>query len=115
MTQDMPNTVAEAQMQIRAAMRQPRRIPAWKIVATVVLAAALGVIAISVARAAERIAAYEIVVYPAGKDLREDRPNLVAIAGPYAGREECRIAIASVKLANGARLRCDAIDNRRMR
>lgn len=68
----------------------------------------------SEASATERPGAYEIVAYRAGKDLREDQPNLVVISGPF-GREECRIAIASVKLANGSRLRCDKVEERRVR
>lgn len=88
----------------------------------IIVAAALGVGLFVVAFFAPRASgadrsqpAFEIVAYPAGKDLRADRPNLVVVAGPYASREECRIAIASVRLANGKRLRCDRIETRRVR
>lgn len=89
----------------------------WKIVGGFVLAAALVVIAISIARAAERTGGYEIVAYRSGKDLREDRPNIIPLPDSrHDTRELCRHAIQFVRVQqSGMRLRCDKIDDRRVR
>ena|SRR6266545_609060 len=91
-----------------------RPMPARKIVAAFVLAVAL---AISVARAAELPTAYEIVAYRAGKDLRTDEPNIIPLPDSrHDSRELCRHAIQFVKVQeSGMRLRCDKIDDRRVR
>jgi hypothetical protein len=139
---ELPNTVTEAQMRLRQDMHgsiewqvRSSTDPEWlrrqlspdiivppsrtaKRVALLVVAMVIGGIVLGMCaagRAAEVPGRFEIVAYPAGRDLREDRPNLIVISGPYAGREECRIAIASVKLANGNRLRCDRIEDRRVK
>lgn len=130
---ELPNTVAEAQERLHAirSSTDPRWVEQqlapqppddasvhWEIVLAgcigTFIAGAIVTVAVFYAFPAKADTAYEIVAYPAGKDLREDRPNLIVVSGPY-GREECRIAIASVKLANGSRLRCDAVEERRTR
>lgn len=129
MTHEFANTVTDAQRQLYKDMRRDEwaepgpdivapEIKRSRVLMRTVVGALFIIGAIAIARGvlgAEQPGRFEIVAYPAGKDLREDRPNLIVIAGPYSGREECRIAIASVKLANGKRLRCDRIEDRRVK
>lgn len=73
-----------------------------------VIAALLIVVGIAVARGvsgAERTLSgpYEISLFRAGSDYREDRPSSETIAGPFDSRESCRIAITRVRVASGVR------------
>lgn len=69
------------------------------------------------ASATERPAAYEIVAYRAGKDLRTDAPNIIPLPDSrHDTREACRHAILFVKVKeSGMRLRCDAVETGRTR
>lgn len=92
--------------------------PAW--IAAGMLGAGVFALAFAAprAKAAERTVPgqYEINWYRAGKDYREGRPSFGWAAGPYDTRVECGIAIQFVKVpVSGARLRCDPVEQGRVR
>lgn len=59
---------------------------------------------------------YEINFTRAGRDYRVGSPNLGFVAGPYESREVCRHAIQFVKVReSGLRLRCDPVEQTRVR
>jgi len=96
----------------RAVDRLPARGFLWAASLSLLAWALVIVFAVWASRAfaAEQTPQWEVVAYPPGRDLREDRPNLVAVAGPFASRMECTHAIAFVKLAKPVRLRCDRVE-----
>lgn len=90
-----------------------RPTPVWKIVAAFVLAAALVVVAISIARAAERNGAFEItLLLPPDADRR----NIFTLSGAYADRGACeRAKKRLIVMAAGARVVCYPAETRRAR
>lgn len=90
-----------------------RRLPRWFWV--MLIAMALTVVGISVARAAEVPGRWEITLFHAGKDY-----DVVArthrVLAVYDSREECRNAIVRVRVqVSGARLVCNPVGQERVR
>lgn len=94
-----------------------RRTVLWRWIAAAVVA--VGIIAtVRGVYGAERFnpGPHEIVITYAGKDYDADRRNILVLGQPFDSREECLNAIVRVKiLVSGARLRCLAVETRRVR
>lgn len=91
-----------------------RPIPVWRIVAAFILAAALAVIVISVARAAERNQSWDVFAFRDGRLLQADAPNIVPVqsAGPFQSKRECvDIGIQTARIRDsGWRLSCRRVN-----
>lgn len=132
---EFPNTVTEAQLRLRQDMHgsiewqvrastdpewlrrqlsppvEYRPTPVWRIVAAFVLAAALVVIAISVARAAEPPRTWQVWNETANKPWLSKKGEPATATGPTA----CNLSLWEVAKAtqDGTRLSCRRIDEAR--
>lgn len=102
--QDFPNSVGDEAAYWQQRQREPRT--GWRIVGACLLIAAIIVIGISIARAAERDTArpHEIVLLLAPDP---DRRSIITISGAYADRSACEKAKRRVSvMAKGAKVLC---------
>ncbi len=69
-----------------------------------------------VARAAERIGRWEITLLYSGKDYDGVSRTFRTLGAPFESKTECDITITRVRvLVSGARLRCDPVEEWRVK